>query len=125
MAQQIDFNAIVSDAEKIEKVWVKNPSMTLGSDSDPKNPKVTHVEYQKTITDVEGFSSRIEDLRSQIDDLLNKRNESARALSQLNTRALSAIRGIFGPDSTEYEQAGGTRSSERKKPVRKGSTSAK
>ncbi|MEA3186948.1 MAG: hypothetical protein QOD99_778 [Chthoniobacter sp.] len=118
MAQQIDSNAILSDAGKIEKVWVKNPSLSLGSDTDPKNPKISHVEYQKAITDVEGFTSKIKDLRSQLDDLLNKRNDSAKALSQWNTRALSAIRGIFGPDSSEYEAAGGTRSSERKKAVR-------
>ena len=39
--------------------------------------------------------------------------------SQLTTRARSGIRGFFGPDSDEYEQAGGTRTSERKKPTRK------
>ena len=125
MAQQIDSNAVLSDAAKIEKVWVKNPSMTLGSDTDPSNPKVSHVEYQKAITTVEGYSSSIEDLRSQLDELLNKRNDSAKVLSQLNTRGLSAIRGIFGPDSSEYELAGGTRASERKRPVRKAAPQSK
>ena len=118
MPQPIDSTAVLSDADKIEKVWGKNPSMSLGSESDPKNPKVTHTDFEKAKTTVEGFNSQIEDLRSQLNDLLNKRNDSAKALAQLNTRALSAIRGIFGPDSSEYEQAGGTRSSERKKPVR-------
>ena len=41
-----------------------------------------------------------------------------RPLSGYNTRALSAIRSIFGPDSAEYDQAGGTRSSKRKTPTR-------
>ena len=40
-------------------------------------------------------------------------------LTALTTRALSGIRGFFGPDSDEYEQAGGTRKSERRKPTRK------
>ena len=35
------------------------------------------------------------------------------------TRIRSAMRGVFGPDSTQYEQAGGTRRSERKRPARK------
>src|SRR5438876_12128492 len=99
MPQPIDSTAVLSDADKIEKVWGKNPSMTLGSESDPKNPKVNHADFVKAKTAVEGFSSQIDDLRSQLNDLLNKRNDSAKTLSGLNTRALSAIRGIFGPDS--------------------------
>jgi hypothetical protein len=35
-----------------------------------------------------------------------------------NSRALSAIRGVFGPDSAECDQAGGTHTSERKSPAR-------
>ena len=34
-------------------------------------------------------------------------------------RARSGIKGIYGDDSTQYELAGGTRKSERKKPRRK------
>jgi len=40
----------------------------------------------------------------------------------LVTRARSGIRSVFGPDSTQYEQAGGTRTSERKTPTRKPKT---
>jgi hypothetical protein len=40
-------------------------------------------------------------------------------LGEWVTRARSGFRAVYGPDSTQYEQAGGTRSSERKKPVRK------
>jgi hypothetical protein len=34
-------------------------------------------------------------------------------------RMLSAVEAVYGPDSSEYEQAGGTRASERKKAARK------
>ena len=67
---------------------------------------------------MEGFDGQIAERGAQVDELMIKRNDSAKVLNGLNTRALSAIRGIFGPDSSEYEQAGGTRASERKKPVR-------
>ena len=40
----------------------------------------------------------------------------------MNTEILSGIRSKFGVDSNEYEQAGGTRQSERKRPVKKIST---
>ena len=35
------------------------------------------------------------------------------------TRTRSFMKGFYGPDSTEYKLAGGTRKSERKKPRRK------
>lgn len=124
MATPIDSNAVLSDANKIEKVWGKNSTMTLGSDNDPKNPKVSHADFETAKTTVEGLNAQIDSLRSQLTELLDDRNDSARVLSALNTRALSAIRGIFGPDSSDYEQAGGTRSSERKKAVRKPKTKA-
>ena len=41
------------------------------------------------------------------------------ALRDKNKRALSAVEAQFGSDSSEYEQVGGTRQSERKRPVRK------
>jgi len=76
-------------------------------------------DYQASIKAVNDLNTQIEDLRHQLDGLLDKRDDAAIALSGYNTRAFSAIRGIFGPDSTEYDQAGGTRTSERKAPVRK------
>jgi hypothetical protein len=56
--------------------------------------------------------------------LLDQRDDAAVVLNGYNTRALSAIRGIFGPDSAEYDQAGGTRTSERKTPVRNAKVAA-
>ena|SRR5947207_11901098 len=46
------------------------------------------------------------------------RDDKVRHLSGLVTRFRSGIRGIFGPDSPLYEQAGGTRSISRKSPKR-------
>ena len=40
-------------------------------------------------------------------------------LREMNRRMLSAVEAAYGPDSSEYEQAGGTRQSERKKPTAK------
>ena len=68
---------------------------------------------------------QIETLRNQLTKLVDEKDDAAAGLSDLNTRALSAIRGIFGPDSAQYDQAGGVRTSERKKPVRKPKVAAK
>ncbi len=40
-------------------------------------------------------------------------------LALLITRAHSGIRAPFGPNSSQYEEAGGVRKSERKRPARK------
>ena len=116
MTTKISSDKVASDAKNIEKVWKTKPDMTLGKNDDDK---VTLVDYQGSKKAVDDWEDKIEDARNVLTGLLDSRDDSALKLSGLNTRALSAIRGIFGPDSAEYDQAGGTRTSERKKPVRK------
>ena len=109
---------VLSDSTGIENVWKANPDMTLGKNGET----VTLADYQaakKAVTDQEAL---IADARTSLAGLLDKRDDAARALSLLNTRARSVVRGNFGPDSSEYDQAGGTRSSERKHPTRKPKT---
>ena len=116
MTTKVSSDKVASDAKNIEKVWKTKPDMTLGKNDDDK---VTLVDYQGSKKAVDDWEDKIEDARNVLTGLLDSRDDSALKLSGLNTRALSAIRGIFGPDSAEYDQAGGTRTSERKKPVRK------
>lgn len=54
-----------------------------------------------------------------LDDKQNRLNTREQGLDDWNGRILSAVRAQYGPDSSEYEQVGGTRRSERKKPTRK------
>lgn len=90
----------------------------LGGVGKGEQDKVELADYLAAKKKVTNANDTIDELRHQLDAALNLRDDSAGVLNGLNTRALSAIRGIFGPDSTEYEQAGGTRTSERKKSVR-------
>ena len=124
MSAKINVDQAITDAANIDKVWSQNTSMTLGSDSDPNNPKVTYADFGKAKSALDGFNAQIEATRTQLTKLLDNRDDAAKELSGLNTRALSAIRGIFGPDSAEYDQAGGVRTSARKKPVRKNAATA-
>ena len=115
MATKVSTDKVLTDASNIEKVWKANPEMKLGKDDKP----VTLTDYQASIKTVGDLTAQIEEARHQLDGLLDQRDDTALELNGYNTRALSAIRGIFGPDSAEYDQAGGTRSSERKTPTRK------
>jgi hypothetical protein len=45
---------------------------------------------------------------------INDRDDCAKLANQYAARARKAIQGYFGPDSTQYAQAGGTRQSDRR-----------
>lgn len=117
MASKISADKALTDAGNIEKVWEANPTIKLGKENDPENPPVTLADYQAAKEKVEGLLKQIETVRHQLTALVDDKDDAAGGLSDLNTRALSAFRGIFGPDSSEYDQAGGVRTSERKKPA--------
>ncbi|HTX21063.1 MAG TPA: hypothetical protein VMD27_04250 [Candidatus Aquilonibacter sp.] len=124
MATKISSEKALADAANIDKVWGANPNITLGSDNDPDNPKVTYPDFQAATTKVSDLVGQIETTRNTLTKMVDDKDDAAGALSDLNTRALSAIRGIFGPNSAQYDQAGGVRTSERKKPVRTAKTSS-
>jgi hypothetical protein len=104
-------NTSLVDAKKVADVWTENPTFSMND--------VTLVSYKAAMTAAQSADDAVETLRGQLGDLINARNARNDELDELTTRALSGIRGFFGPDSSQYEHAGGTRTSERKKPTRK------
>ena len=103
MATKVGSDKALADASPIEKVWKANVDMKLGKNGDA----VQLVDFQSRIKTVSDLNLAIEEARNTLSGLLNQRDDASLVLNGLNTRALSAIRGIFGPDSTEYDQAGG------------------
>jgi hypothetical protein len=76
-------------------------------------------DYEKEIND---FSDKIDNYNAQLatlDALQNEIDIAERNLRVKNGRMLSAAEAQYGPDSSQYEQAGGTRTSERKKSSKK------
>ena len=63
--------------------------------------------------------AKLDSLNAEQRKLVNEKGATAKALSDFITKARLAIKVECGDDSSEYEMAGGTRKSERKKPVRK------
>ena len=57
--------------------------------------------------------------RIELSGIKSERDIQARDLNSLITRFRSGMRFYYGPDSPQYGQAGGTRTSERKSPKRK------
>lgn len=54
-----------------------------------------------------------------LDELQNELDALEAALGETNRRMLAAAEAHYGPDSSQYEQAGGKRISDRKRPSRK------
>jgi hypothetical protein len=75
--------------------------------------------------DINSFSTNLDAYNGRLaalDDLQNQLQAEERALRDKNKRLLSAVEAQYGSDSSQYEQAGGTRQSERKRPTRKAPT---
>jgi hypothetical protein len=84
----LSFVKIVQEAKKVILVWKRNPSFALKG---------------LAVAEIEDDVARLETLEAEI---LEKQQELTALVDERSDR------GYFGPDSAEYEQAGGTRQSE-------------
>ena len=73
---------------------------------------------------VENDIAKYNGLLDQADALKNKIEAGENALREDGARVLASAAGKFGRDSDEIEQLGGTRQSERQRPVRKAKPSS-
>ena len=76
-------------------------------------------EMSDRITALEDIIRQLDTLNADITRLIDSKGDVAERVSDYIVQARSAIKGIFGADSYEYDMVGGTRKSERKKPKRK------
>jgi len=97
--------AVLASAEKIKNTWTANPTFALGD--------FNLEAFTTALTAVTAHESEIDTKRHELQGLLDQRDDAAKVLQDLCTRALSGFRAVYGPDSPQYDQAGGTRRSER------------
>jgi hypothetical protein len=71
---------------------------------------------------VQPVLTQIAELDAQITDLRNKRDVICSRLWDKTKRVRSAVKGLYGDDSSEYEMVGGKRRSEHKPRTRKPKT---
>ena len=100
----------LKDAQRIVGVWDANPTLVVGMG----DKAVTKDDVKQDITTITTMDAHIAEVRTTLTGLIRQRRDRKKALNVKVTRVRSGIRGAFGPDSPEYSQAGGTRSSERK-----------
>jgi len=105
MDANISIARVLQDAGKVVDVWNSNPDFTLGT--------TTKTSITSAISALTTAHAAVETKRTEMTNLMNQRDSQITSLTQLVTRARSGVRAVYGPDSTQYEQAGGTRTSDR------------
>ena len=107
MATSVNAANVKTDCKTIGDVWAANAEF-----------KMKDVTLQGYNTDTAALTTALESIASlelQLTPLRNTRDDLARKLNEINTRVRAGMKSYFGPNSSQYEQVGGTRSSERKK----------
>ncbi len=84
----------------------------------------TLVAYTTRKEMVKGLNDSYNTELSKLDGLLNDLKDEEKKLQTLSAEMLAAVGVKYSKDSSEYEKAGGIRSSERKRSVRKPKTTS-
>src|SRR6266850_3337448 len=111
MAKHINTADTLTEARKAADIWKENPGFTL------QNMKLE--DYVTFFTDTEALEKSCAQREVELAGLKANRDDRIRQMHDLVMRFRAGMRAYFGPDSAQYEQAGGTRTSNRKSPARK------
>jgi hypothetical protein len=105
----------ISEAAKLRLAGLQSidPALDLGGG-------LTVTSFKGDIDDVDVDFNSYNKMLSDVDELQNRLDTKEGNLNDKSTRFLAAVGARYGKDSDEYEKAGGTRTSERKKSGPKG-----
>jgi hypothetical protein len=81
--------------------------------------ELTQAVLEGELTDSGPILAQIDSLETQLIHLRNQRDDVFASMWDKVKRVRSGVKAIYGDDSSQYEMVGGTRTSERKAPVRK------
>ena len=115
MAANQSLQDALDDAERIINTWLENPDFALG--------EVERSMLETLVTEVRAAELEIEKERIKLTGMVETRDKKLDTLVSYTTRARGGFRAVYGADSIQYKQAGGTITSERKAPKRKPKTS--
>ena len=94
------------------------PMAGLNSITPPPDfgPNLTLAAYVAKINALTALLDNYNQAVAALDDLQNQLNDTETDLRVFNKRMLAAAEAHYGPDSSQYEQAGGTRQSDPQTP---------
>lgn len=89
-----------------------DPALDLGGG-------LTLAAFNSAIDDAQTTLGEYNEALGVVDDKLNAFVSAETTLKDISERILAGVAARYGKNSSQYEQAGGVRKSERKRPVRK------
>ncbi|HEX8000185.1 MAG TPA: hypothetical protein VF528_17485 [Pyrinomonadaceae bacterium] len=104
----------------LEKANTRASSLKAISPTLDLGPGLTLAEYEQRIAEVRAAQDEYNTLLAQLDEKKNDLEIKEKALDQLSSRMLAGVGARWGRNSTQYEQAGGTRTEERKRSTKNG-----
>ena len=99
-------DSVIADAERLAQVWGENAKFSMGD--------VTLEGLRGEITKLNQLKQSRDETRTRLSKLVDDTNDQMKLVEGYNTRGRSGMKAIFGPDSAQYAQVGGTRQSEHK-----------
>ncbi len=111
MSTKIQITKLQQEGGQICKVWADNTDFKMG--------EVTAAKFTAACDGLRDAHNEVETKKLELTALINERESQANAVRDLIVRARSGFKSVYGLDSTQYQQAGGTRKSDRKRPVRR------
>jgi hypothetical protein len=107
--------AIISAEKRLSGLVTIDPKLDLGNGN-------SITDYQAKITSTQTQLENYNTKLSELDTAKNNLDQAELELDAYSANMRTAVGLKYGRNSNEYEQAGGTRTSERKAPVRKAKT---
>ena len=99
-------DSVIVDAERLAQVWGENTKFSMGD--------LTLEGLRAEITKLRTLRQNRDETKVSLSRLIDDTNDQLKLLDDFNTRGRSGMKAIFGSDSAQYAQVGGTRKSERK-----------
>jgi len=99
-------DSVLADAERLVQVWGENTKFSMGD--------LTLDGLKAEITKLRALKQSRDETRVKLSKLVDDTNDQMKLIDSFSTRGRSGMKAIFGPDSAQYAQVGGTRQSERK-----------
>lgn len=113
MARQKKLSPFLEGAQqRLNALSTIDPALDLGNG-------LTLAAYRAEVTSMQAKQDAYNALLPQADQAQNELLAAEKAIRDLSERMLAGVASKYGKDSSEYEMAGGTRKSERKRPTRK------
>ena len=111
MARNINPKVTMTEGKTVLTVWTGISSFKMGD--------VGAKDFNAIYDDAVELNDACDKHELELTGIREHRDDKLRQLNVLITRFRSGMRSTYGPDSPQYEQAGGTRTSNRKPPRRK------